>query len=293
MRATIAILLCLSLPQASLAWGEKGHVIVNRLAMEAAGDRLPPFMMNAADYIAYNSYEPDRWREETNSPMHAAQAPDHFFDSEYWGPITTIEADRYAFMSKLTERGIELARVGYLPYAILENYGRLRNAFRQWRNARNPEEREFAKANAVYYAGLLGHYVGDGSQPLHLSIHFNGWSESVANPNNYSTDRGLHSRFEIAFVNMAVDSALVKPKVQSPQRLQDVFASVKTYLAKTYSELQPLYELEKAGEFNPEAPRTKGKEFIASQLARSATMLGDLWYTAWLESGVAPPAARK
>src|SRR5207244_2207517 len=105
----------------------------------------------------------------------AAQAPDHFFDSERWGAISTIEPDRYLFMEKVAERKIKLDRIGYLPYAIIENYGRLVNAFRHWREARTASDRDTARANAIYYAGVLGHYVGDGSQPLHVSIHFNGW----------------------------------------------------------------------------------------------------------------------
>lgn len=48
--------------------------------------------------------------------------------------------------------------------------------------------------NIVYYAGVLGHYVADGSQPLHTSIHFNGWSTG-SNPELF-TREPLHWRFE-------------------------------------------------------------------------------------------------
>jgi len=33
----------------------------------------------------------------------------------------------------------------------------------------------FIEHKIVFYAGWLGHYVGDGSQPLHTTIHYNGW----------------------------------------------------------------------------------------------------------------------
>ena len=57
------------------------------------------------------------------------------------------------------------------------------------------------------------------------------------------------------------------------------------HLIQGFNELEPMYQLEKAGEFNPAQPRAKGTDFIATELARGATMLSNLWYTAWLESG--------
>ena len=182
MRMLLAVVLLLMLPNGAGAWGEKGHLMINELAIDAAASKLPEFMNASRAQLIYNAYEPDRWREESQSPMHTAQAPDHFFDSEYWGAIQTIEAGRYAFMEKVALKKIELVRIGYLPYAIVENYGKLVNAFRQWSNAKTPADRESARANAVYIAGLMGHYVGDASQPMHMSIHYNGWADNVPNP---------------------------------------------------------------------------------------------------------------
>jgi hypothetical protein len=285
MRHVAAIVLVALLPIAAFAWGEKGHLMINELAIDAAASRLPEFMQAAKAHLIYNAYEPDRWREEWQSPLNAAQAADHFFDSEYWGAISTIEANRYLFMEKVAAKKVELVDIGYLPYAIVENYGRLVNAFRQWRNAKTPSNRESARANAVYVAGVLGHYVGDASQPMHMSIHYNGWADSVANPKNFTKDRSLHNRYETAYVNTAVNIANARPKVRPPERLKDVFSSTKNHLIQGFADLEPMYELEKTGEFNPEQPRPKGTDFISTQLARAATMLSNLWYTAWLESG--------
>lgn len=253
---------------------------------------MPEFMNASRNDLIYNSNEPDYWREESNTPMNIAQAPDHFFDSERWGPISTIESDRYKFMEKVAAKKIGLVEIGYLPYAILEYYGRLVNAFRRWRRAKTPSERESARADAVHYAGVMGHYAGDASQPMHMSVHYNGWLDNVPNPNNYTKDRRLHSRYETAYVNAAVEIANVKPKVRPPQRLNDVFGAIKQHLIQGFAELEPMYQLEKTGEFNPEQPRPKGTDFIATEIARAATMLSDLWYTAWIESGEPIPDSR-
>jgi hypothetical protein len=77
--------------------------------------------------------------------------------------------------------------------------------------------------------------------------------------------------------------------VKRPERLTDVFGSVKNYLGEGFRELDTIYTLEKAGEFQPGTPRPRGTEVITGQLARAAGMLGSLWYTAWLESGEPVP----
>jgi hypothetical protein len=284
MRFVAATLLLFLFPAKSSAWGEKGHVIVNTLAVEVTASKLPQFMNAARNELVYNGHEPDRWREETNTPMNIAQAPDHIFNSELWGPIETIEADRYKFMEKVAAKKVSLARIGYLPYAIVENYGRLVNAFRRWRAATTPTGREAARANAVHYAGVMGHYVGDAAQPLHLSVHYSGWLQNAPNPNNYTHER-IHYRFESLYVDSAVTAAAVRPKVKAPRRLADVFGSIKQHLIAGFNDLEPLYQLEKSGEFKAEQRRPKGTEFIAVELARAATLLSELWYTAWLESG--------
>jgi hypothetical protein len=286
------VLALLLIPASAGAWGEKGHLMINRLAIDAGAASLPEFMTAGRNQLIYNGYEPDRWRDEGNIPMNIAQAPDHFFDSELWGSISTIDPDRYAFMEKVAAKKTPLIKIGYLPYAIMETYGRLRNAMRKWRQATTPEDREAARVNALVYGGILGHYVGDGANPMHLSIHFNGWDATTANPNSYTLDRRLHSRYEAEYVNRAIDIVAVRPKVQAPRRLANVFTSVRDYLTQSFGEVVPVYEMEKKGEFNPEKPQNAGSNLITSQLARAATMLGNLWYTAWLESAepVPPPA---
>ena len=219
--------------------------------------------------------------------MNIAQAPDHFFTPTW--PISTLEPDNILLWRRLRPGESKLAKIGYLPYAIVENYEMLLNAFRTWRKARSPKDRASARQNAIYIAGVLGHYVGDGSMPMHLSIQYNGWLDSSPNPKGYTKDRGFHNRYESLYVDVAIEASAVQPKVHRPQRLPAVWKSIKQYLNVAFSELEPAYELEKAGGFNPQQPRPKGTEFIANELARASTMLADLWYTAWLESGKTSP----
>jgi hypothetical protein len=258
--------------------------MINEAAVDAAASKLPEFMNTDREHLIFDANEPDYWREEGRTPMNIAQELDHLIDSERWGPVSTLPADRYTFIQELTHRGATV-KTGYLPYAIIETYGRLVNAFRHWRNAKTPIERESSRANAVYEAGILGHYVGDAAQPMHVTIHYNGWAADVPNPHHFTTERNIHSRYESLYVNAAIDIGRVRQGVRPPQRLPNVWESIKQHLNQSFSEVEPLYELEKTGEFNPEKPRAKGTDFIAAELSRAGSMLAALWYTAWLESG--------
>ena len=98
-------------------------------------------------------------------------------------------------------------------------------------------------------------------------------------------DDDFGRRLLAALRTEGINADAVRQKIQPPQRLLNVWDAIKQNLIQSFSELEPAYDMEKAGEFNPEQPRPKGTEFITNQLARASTMLGNLWYTAWLESG--------
>ena len=57
------------------------------------------------------------------------------------------------------------------------------------------EDTKPVEAEIIFLAGWLGHYVGDGAQPLlHSSYRYNGWLDD--NPNGYTTEKHIHSQFE-------------------------------------------------------------------------------------------------
>src|SRR5262245_6202925 len=51
----------------------------------------------------------------------------------------------------------------------------------------------------LHNVGIWSHYVGDASQPLHVSIYYNGWDD-FPNPNGYTDSKKIHAYFEGAFV---------------------------------------------------------------------------------------------
>src|SRR5437016_12509522 len=129
----LAILLLLALARAAAAWGPEGHVIVTRTAL-AASDGLPRWFREAGDALAELSNAPDRWREvEKGAPALAARSPDHFFDLDVWGE-EPLPPERWAYVDRAARRRLSAPAVGFLPFAIGEEYGVLLSAFRDVRS---------------------------------------------------------------------------------------------------------------------------------------------------------------
>lgn len=83
-----------------------------------------------------------------------------------------------------------------------------------------------------------------------------------------------------------------------PSRLNDPFSDYVTYLKRSNGLVEEVYSLEKAGGFARKGTPA-AFDFTTHRLAAGSQMLLDLWYTAWIESGVpaqehvVPPAVTK
>ena len=224
---------------------------------------------------------------------------DHYIDFENVPGDALDEPDRWRFLSALYGAGMIRPErdVGFLPYRIEELYQRLLTGFRLWREAEG-DERRWLEARILNDAGVLGHYVTDGSQPHHTTIHFNGWNASSAqvapNPEGFTEERDFHARFESTFVSAHVDYDDIFSRVPREARVlgtpDDVRAAVRTFLRETHTEVVPLYRLEKASPFDPWSEPPAGHvEFAAERLAAGASMLRDLWWSAWTDSARPAP----
>jgi hypothetical protein len=280
--------------QQGFAWGSDGHRIINRLAAANLPADVPAFLRNggALDAMDYLGPEPDRWRNKAESELEAVQAPDHFIDLEMADMVGTLPKRRYDFIRELApvqaaHPDLPLApeKVGMQPWQVEEVYQRLKVGFREYRKlvAANADTKP-AELAIVFYAGWLGHYVGDGSMPLHTTIQYNGWKGP--NPNGYTTEHHIHSLFESTFVGANVKAADVAPLVAATQAkvLQDEWADYMEYLRHTHTLVEQTYQLEKAGGFTG-AGTPEGKAFAEQQLAAGAVELRDVIYTAWVRSG--------
>jgi hypothetical protein len=298
-----AILAILTLaPGQALAWGNAGHRMLGRAAMQALPIEVPGFLRTtkATDDVGELAREPDRSRGA--GKLHdAMRDPAHFADVEddgtvRHGPlISTPPTTRSDYDKALVAAGGESWEAGYLPIAIVDQYQQLTQDFAYWRvltaAEKNPAWRKHRKwfrqdrlrreTQILATIGALGHYVGDGSQPMHVSAHYNGWGD-YPNPNGYTTAK-IHGPFEGDFVLANVDPAKVSAQMAPLKSCGcPVEKRVADYLTATWKQVEPLYALEKAGGLNPE--NTALLAFTTGQLATGASEMRDLVLEAWRAS---------
>jgi hypothetical protein len=293
LAVTAAGLVCLlaQLP-AARAWGNGGHRLINKLAASTLPADVPAFLRSpeAIAEIEYLGPEPDRWRSPAEPELNAAQAPEHFIDLEQADALGPLPRYRLDFEARVFAAGQRPEKIGLQPWETTEVWERLKAALREYRKlaADHPEanaETRAAEQAVLFYAGWLGHYVGDGSQPLHTSIQYNGWVG--ANPNGYTTGHQIHWQFEGPFVDANLREPAVRARMTPAKALDgDVFDAYVAYLRHSKRYVEKVYQLEKAGGFIG-AGTAESREFTAERLGAGASMLRDMIYTAWLESGKA------
>jgi hypothetical protein len=288
-----------AIPASALAWGGTGHRMVGEVAVRALPAEIPAFVRTpqAAIDVGEYSREPDRGKG-AGKAWDSDRNPGHFIDlgddgRVLGGPLLSeLPPTREAYDTALRAVGQDSWKAGYLPYAILDRYEQLAKDFAYWRVLAAAEANPAWAAHRAWFAadrrrretliltdlGQLSHYVGDGSQPLHVTIHFNGWGP-YPNPQGYSTDR-LHAPFESDLVQATVKEPAVAAQVAPFQSCGcGIEQRIETYLAATGALVVPFYEMVKAGGMAPGDPRATA--FATRQIAAGATELRDYVVEAW------------
>ena len=299
--AAAVVLLPLVLVQQSFAWGSDGHMLINRLAGANLPADMPEFLRSPAalDALAYYGPEPDRWRSRAEPELSTAQAPEHFIDLEWADLAGPLPRNRYDFIRALAaaqarhpEIPLTPEKVGLQPYVTTEVYERLQSALRDYRAlVAAKQDTKPSEAEIVFLAGWLGHYVADGSQPMHTTIQYNGWTGPI--PNGYTIEHHIHALFESDYVHANVKPGEVAPLVAAakPVALGDVFTDYMAYLRHSNTLVEQSYQLEKTGAFAG-AGTPAGKTFVDERLAAGAIELRNMIYTAWVKSAEPVPPYR-
>ena len=288
-----------AVPAQALAWGGTGHRIIGEVAVRALPPELPAFLKTprAAIDVGEYSREPDRGKG-AGKAWDSDRDPGHFIDLGddgriFGGPsLAALPPTREDYDTALRAVGQDSWKAGYLPYSILDRYQQLAKDFAYWRVLAAAEANPAWAAHRDWFAadrrrreqqilidlGQLSHFVGDGSQPLHVTIHFNGWGP-YPNPQGYSTDR-LHGPFESDLVQATVKQDAVAARV-APFRpcACSMEQRIEGYLDATGRLVTPFYEMVKAGGMAPGDPRATA--FATRQIAAGASELRDEVVEAW------------
>lgn len=290
----------------ALAWGHQAHAVIDRAAIEALPADGPVFLKDHLDYITGSATLPDKWRNATEPFAKIEEDPNHGWFREQFAFLKPLPRSRYAFILALYREHLRLkdrdpataARMnvrwtGTLPYAAMEQYGQMVAEMRLLRAARAKGEAAQArilKQNIAHSVVRLGHYIGDGSQPLHNSVNSDGWRGD--NPRGYTIDRKIHGKFESDYVAaIGLGVADIRPVMAAPDALAgDLFDQVLAYLDRSGGRMERVYVLEKRGAL-ADPQDAEARRLVYDTAAAGAAMLRDMIARGWREAATTPTAA--
>lgn len=301
------------------AWDYAAHRAINELALAALPTNFPAFVQTPAarDRIGFLAGEPDRWRNSPEMALSHASGPDHYFDweqmADYGLTAATVAPFRYDFAVQLglaraahpeKFEPIDPAKnkdqtrelIGFLPWRMTEDYARLKSGFSYLKTFQQhggtKEEIANAEANIIYVMGVMGHFVGDGSQPLHATKHHHGWVG--ANPDNYPTHSRFHAWIDGGYIQKsgALNVAELTKKLKSakpvgnPAAADGFFRAMVAYVEAANRQVEPIYKLERDRKLSPRdgVVDAEGREFIEGLILAGAEMLAGIWLSAWQDA---------
>lgn len=301
LAASVAVVSLLAVSQAG-AWASTGHRIISQLAVLGLPAELPAFLRDpvVVQQIGEIGREPDRSRG-AGQPHDEDLDPGHFLDltddgRTLDGPLLTeMPRNRDAFSAALHANGSDLHKTGWLYYNLIDGYQQLAKDFAYWRVDVVGEKRALDAKQKAWYAadrklrellivrdlGYWSHFVGDTAQPMHVSVHYNGWGK-YPNPNGY-TDEHIHGPFEGTYVFQNVTPQMVAVAMPAAAVCKAaVTRCITDYMLASQAKVEPLFALWKDGGFQPGDKR--GVQFATERVAAGAAMLRDLVTRAWRDS---------
>ena len=264
----ILISLLVLASQTVFPWGDKGHKLISKMSV----DFLPPEMKAFKawrDYLEEHAPDPD-YRKKTDK----TEGPKHFIDIDYYKEYLNgnmVENED----SLITEYGEkEVIHQGILPWATLQTFENLTKAFK-----------EKNKELALRYAADLGHYVGDGHQPMHTVLNYNG---------QLTDQKGVHARYEIKMVDAHLDELEKSFKPIPASYVQNPLQYIFNYISDANSVCEVLFNADSLAYKETNSRRSnkyydlmwlRTKYITEIQFNNAAGDFAALVYTAWVNGG--------
>lgn len=194
--SSIFIIVFLSAHDAQ-AWGKRGHALICETAAYLVVDKSKKsdFLKDHSYDLGYYCLVPDLvWKRE---PTYKKEWFNHFIDLEIFdrelkdsrveNPFELSRLDfEKAFPTVKESAGRSYWRIAELERSIGKITAELK------KTSLSKDDRHKLQADWLLNLGVLGHYIGDLSQPLHVTENYDG---------QLSDQKGIHSWFEDEAVN--------------------------------------------------------------------------------------------
>jgi len=259
---------------AALGWGTVGHLFINTKAV----DNLPASMslfINAGTYFGQHASDADL--RKGSDPT---EAPKHFIDIESYPAFQNLTRNLDSLRSLYGASTV--TSIGILPWATVQTYDSLVSSLRRG---------SYARAESI--AADLGHYVGDGHQPLHVAVNYDG---------QLTGNDGIHARYETTMINVYAAKLTVTPVPASYVR--NPFAYVMAYLLVSNALVDSILQADNGaktlsgwnGSGTIPAAYTaelwnECRSLTLREMQGATVALADLWYSAWVDAGLITSSA--
>lgn len=271
----------------SISWGIFGHNHINNAAVMALPKPLQVFFYNHIDFITQESTIPDTRKYALRDK---AEHPRHFIDVENFGTLDSIPRSFDVAKKKYDDKFLD--KNGILPWYIKDIMAKLTKAFKEKR-----------KAEILFLAADLGHYIGDANMPLHTSANHAGqltnqpgihalWESSIPeifgkNYNFHTQDAQYVDDVEKATWDMIRDShSLVQPLLVTDKKLRETFTQDKIFVLDEKGNItKGMYgDLIFTLEYKTKLHQALDN-MVENQMKKAIVTTSNFWYTAWVNAG--------
>jgi len=252
------------------AWGNKAHRLVNSKAIEMLPDEMG-FMKSLKEYIEEKASDADIRRDNKSD---TTEWPKHYIDIDFYQEF--VEGKMIFDKNELiTLYGSEtVTKMGLLPWAALESYNKLVQFFR-----------EKNRDNVIIFSADLGHYVGDGHQPFHTLLNYDG---------QLTDQKGIHGRYESEMVNRYIDQISNSLTTREVKYVAKPLEYIFDFLTASNFYSPVIFTADKtsfaqAGSHGSEDYYKllwfRTKHVTINQLSNASGVLASLIYSAWVDAG--------
>ena len=265
----------------SSGWGFFAHQKINRLAVFILPPPMIGFYKKNINYLSEASVNPDRRRYAV-----ADEAPRHYIDLDDYGDSAVYKLPRYWNQAVKEIGNDSLAAHGIVPWHITKIYDQLKDAFL----LRDP--RKILRISAE-----LGHYIADANVPLHTTSNYDGQKTGQV---------GIHALWESRLPELHFTE--YDFFVGKAEYVQNIQMAAWAAIARSSAAVDSVLRFEKVLSEKMESKKfsfeTKGKQtvkivsieyskayhqllsgMVERQFRASVKMVGDVWYSAWVDAG--------
>jgi hypothetical protein len=324
MEKLILLLAAFALASQAQAWGGRGHAAICETAVFLVKEQgLRDYLHNKPQMMGHLCNMPDFYWRSLGPEAGKLGNPTHFIDVEITGlKVNEVPTDYKQIVETYTGKPNLFKKEGSTIFNVPTEFGsiwwRADQFYRRFLTfnkdmqaaeaPKNPKEATdenlpYNKAayEMVVSLGLMGHFVGDASQPLHNTADYDGWATGHGGLHAYYEDEVV-SQFDGDLQSRVLKEArgMKNPKFLKPAT---VVEKMKALSESSMDELKTIFKLdpvkkpstisgEKGLQVRTPAERENAaigyKKFnkaIVTELSRSAVLLAKLWDDAYIEAG--------